>query len=775
MTLYIHRGNKDIFMGKTELVIGLIRTISGKSTFLQVARTATKGNVIQKGMELQGKQAIKFFDKMPCDFQRYVGSVNPENLTVRYGVKGYNGSSVTGFQVLDGENIIAKGAMGIDKTYGKRPILQMRAQLFQGEQKASINFKYDGNRVFDGSTSCGSSFKDGRFHMQSNYGDTVNFEYSETNNFSNWLKQHGWKRFDSIVTPTARQFAENESQVHKLAKEFVSGRRTYTPQQREQMKINKLKMKEYKAGERQYLKEQKAQIKEQMQREIKELRANSELKQLSEQRIKAQEYIKNETAQINESKGQIKAHEKAIKDYEQKLEELQQKFKSIDKAEIEAEYQQHQEKIAKLDKEVAKLWNEGKFDETSAKVAELEELKYDTILPKRNQYDILEDEISRYKFLISGQTNHRSRLLKQIETHTAEIDKAKTAIAQAQEAEKALRSDVAKQIKEVRAKYKAELDKYSPRVQKRLEEERRLAELAEKEKCLREQEAERLEKQLKGKKISSKSLKEQLKKEKIQPYQNKEVVEQIKNLKGSTVEVAEQSRNIFLKEMGFNPELVEVKQISQLEQGFNDFGLAFEPVSGRIHISPNYKGNNLLTSVAIRHELDHFQLFADLCKSMGIENFRKMLLVKYPQATPEMFNAEFWNKAIQSAKVLSPAEVARYTKAFKEYELPGLFNDSIFIKVKYFGNPIETRAYDIQASIGKSLGLKANDIAEATVMSRISRRMVSAIEKLEQKTGKAIDEDYLEKMMNAEMLKVQGNEIDPIAILNNVLKKLENM
>ena len=40
-------------MGKVDLVTGIVKAISGKSTFLQVARTATKGNVVQKGMEFK--------------------------------------------------------------------------------------------------------------------------------------------------------------------------------------------------------------------------------------------------------------------------------------------------------------------------------------------------------------------------------------------------------------------------------------------------------------------------------------------------------------------------------------------------------------------------------------------------------------------------------------------------------------------------------------------------------------------------------------------------
>lgn len=759
-------------MGKVDLVTGLVKAILGKSTFLQVARTATKGNVVQKGLELSGKQAIKFFEKMPCDFQRYVQTVNAENLTVRYGVKGYKGSSVTGFQVLDGEKVVAKGAMGIDKTYGKKPILQMRVKLYQDSQNASFNFKYDGNRAFNGSAASGSTFKDGRFHMRSSYGDTVNFEYMETNNFSNWLQQNGWSRFDNIKLPTAKQFVEFRGQVDKGIKEFVSGRKTFTPEQRENMLMAKMSRQKDLVAKREYLKRHKTQIREQMQREIEALKGNPELKQVSEFHTKAKEYIKTKTIQKTEIKGEIKTLENAIKENEQKLEKLKNEFNGISKSELKAEYKQYQDLRRKICVEHNKLWSAGKSEEATAK---LHEFNYRIGLPKRDLYDNLEREISFIKSNLVSQKSCRTSLLKEVETLTNQINKAKAKLSEIQEAEKVFRSHVAKQIKEVRAKYKVELDKYSPRVQKRIAKERRLAECAKKEEALKEQEAKRIAQEISGKKISTKSLKEQFKKENIQPYQNQEVVNQIKKIKGSTLEVAEQSRNIFLKEKGFNPELVKVRYATEAEVAFQEYGMAFEPLSGMLLVAPNYKANNLLTSSVIWHELDHFQLFADLCKSMGVNNFRKMMLKKYPQATAEMFNTEFWYKAIQNAKVLSPAEVTKYTKAFKEYKLPELLNDNVLTRIKYFGNPLETRAYDIQASIGKSLGLNAKDLTEATVMSRISRRMCAAIEKIEQNTGKVIDNDYLGRMMSAEILKVQGNEIDPINVLNNVLKNLESM
>ncbi|MBP3924457.1 hypothetical protein J6E39_04365 [bacterium] len=723
-------------------------------------------------MELQGKEAIKFFEKMPCDFQRYVQTVNPENLTVKYGVKGYKGSSVTGFQVLDGKNVVAKGAMGIDKTYGKKPILQMRVKLYQDTQNASINFKYDGSRAFNGSATSGSTCKDGNFHLTSRYGDTVNFEYTETNNFSNWLKQKGFARWDDVELPTAKHFTEYQGKFDKEIKEFVSGRRTFTPEQRENMLKEKMHRQHELVSRREYFKKRKNEIREQMQKEIEEVKANPKLKEVSEYKSQLQQYLKQATENLKTTKQKLKKNDTGIQETEKEIEQLQKKFDNFDKS----EFGLHDKKLRKLEEEQMKLWDEGKTDEAMAKLGKCNKLSKE-VTPEI-LYGNLKDELGWAKDHLVSSKTHRAKLLKEIETQTAEINDVKLScpLSKVQEYEKALRSDIAKQIKDIRAKYKGELDKYSPRIQKRIAEERRLADIAEKEKALREQELEKFSKEISSKKISSKSLKEQLKKENIQPYQNQEVVNQIKNLKGSTLEVTEQSKNIFLKEMGFNPELVEARYATEAEIAFQNYGMAFEPISGKLLVSPKFKGSNLLASSAARHELDHFQLFANLCKSMGIENFKKMMSAKHPQINAEtFFNTEFWNKAIQNAKVLSPAEVKRYTKAYKEYKLPGLFNNDLLTQVNYFGNPIEASAYDIQASIGKSLGLNSKYLAESTVMSRVSRRIVSAIEKFEQKTGKNIDNDYFEKMMETEFLKVQGNEIDIINVLNNVLKKLESM
>ena len=326
------------------------------------------------------------------------------------------------------------------------------------------------------------------------------------------------------------------------------------------------------------------------------------------------------------------------------------------------------------------------------------------------------------------------------------------------------------EFKIVRAEYNAKSKKLSPNVRKKLEEavvenESKLAELAKRKQAIEEREAII---GLSEKKIVNKSIKKHL--PDVQPYNNQQVINQLKTLKGSTIEIAEQSKNIFLKEMGFSPELVEIKALTPLEKGLNNYTVAFDPISGKILIPSDFAENNMITTTLIWHELDHFSLFADSCKSMGIENFKQMILSKYPKTSPEMFNLEFWNNAIKNAKVLSPEEITKYTKAFEKYELPNAIAQDYTSMVRYYGNPIETRAYDIQASISKGLGINSEKLSESTVLSSISRRILSAISKYEQQTGRTVN---LDRRIQYEIEKVYSNEVDIYTILNNVIKTLE--
>lgn len=326
------------------------------------------------------------------------------------------------------------------------------------------------------------------------------------------------------------------------------------------------------------------------------------------------------------------------------------------------------------------------------------------------------------------------------------------------------------EIKRVHAVNNAKSKDISPKVLKKLEEaavenESKLAELAKRKQAIEEREAII---GLSDKKMINKSIKKHM--PNVQPYGNQQVINQIKMLQGSTTEVAEQSVKIFAKEMGFSPELVEIKALTPLEKGLNNYTVAFDLISGKILIPSDFVENNMITATLIRHELDHFSLFADLCKSMGIENFKQMILSKYPKTSPKMFNVEFWNNAIKNAKVLSPEEIKKYTEAFEKYELSDGIARDYTSMVRYYGNPIETRAYDIQASITKSLGINSEKLSESVVLSSITRRILSAISKYEQKTGRTVN---LDRRIQHEIEKVYSNEVDIYTMLNNVIKTLE--
>ena len=155
-------------MNKSSM-LELAQVIANKTTFLQVARTAMKGNVVQKDMVVAGKQAVRFFDRAPDFIQGLVESINPKKLSVKYGVKGYEGSSVTGFKIFDGDTVVAKGALGLDKTFGKEPFVQFNMRLTPKAGEASLGFKYNGNSIFGPNMSASQTLKSGKYNTHMAY------------------------------------------------------------------------------------------------------------------------------------------------------------------------------------------------------------------------------------------------------------------------------------------------------------------------------------------------------------------------------------------------------------------------------------------------------------------------------------------------------------------------------------------------------------------------------------------------------------------------------
>lgn len=308
---------------------------------------------------------------------------------------------------------------------------------------------------------------------------------------------------------------------------------------------------------------------------------------------------------------------------------------------------------------------------------------------------------------------------------------------------------------------------------------RLLGEKLEKEAAIAEKEAQKAAEQARISKMQiitdAKYNNMKLANENIIPYGNEATLNRISRLKGKSFEVAQSCKDNFLREMGHDPQLIKVEKLTPEQVAFSDVGMVFNLFTGNIAISPFYSASTSTTAALVRHELDHFELFASLCKALGVDKYKRVLLKSFPAASEKMFNAEFWERASKNAKDLSPAEVKKYLKALYSYVLPTNEKD-IYKIVAYHGNPIETRAIDMGAMVSKGLGSNSSVLNKTTLKSIICRRILRALDRIEKSAGEKIDKAEMVRMLyNEEVMKIQGNTINQNKILNNVLCRLENM
>ncbi len=197
-----------------------------------------------------------------------------------------------------------------------------------------------------------------------------------------------------------------------------------------------------------------------------------------------------------------------------------------------------------------------------------------------------------------------------------------------------------------------------------------------------------------------------------EPYDCKESMKKIKALKGSPVEKADGIKSIFLEEMGFNPKSVPL-EVKKFEDSRNYYDLCFDLPSGRVIINenslPTLGKNPQLMAPLIRHELDHFEKLAQLCKSIGIDEFEALITDYITKAKTDMigeplkFNREFWEKTSKDADITN-FDPKKYIKGVKMYgnsadisEIPPYHN--YMILSMYKKNPMEVDAYGVQYSV----------------------------------------------------------------------------
>ena len=258
--------------------------------------------------------------------------------------------------------------------------------------------------------------------------------------------------------------------------------------------------------------------------------------------------------------------------------------------------------------------------------------------------------------------------------------------------------------------------------------------------------------------------------ENIPEYPNSQVIKELKEISGEGLEVAEKSKNIFLKELGFPKDLLKLEENNNLP-----VLAAFDYSNGVLSYKKeflNFNKNEIISY--IRHELDHLECSAELCKAMGVDDYINMIVKVCPGTPIEQFNKTFWKKATRTAKTISKEELNSRMDAFKNY----FSNRSTLID--YLNSPLEQRAYNVQGSVLKSLneklGFETKDIVlQSKLASKISDTVTAIKTKYPNYKDSTINDLYFDEVEIYRQGKGYKNGGSGSLMLENMLSKLKKM
>ena len=213
---------------------------------------------------------------------------------------------MTGFQIFNGENLVARGAMGIDKTRGRQPILQMRLLVGENGKAAKLNFSYNGNNTFNGNASSHQVLKNGKFSLSQHYGETCHLEYSESPLHYDLLTNTCGRSLRNIdELPTAYQFEQFQAQLNQRVENFVSGKST--AKQKAELKEKR----RLRHQEKQVLKFELESLKSKYEPEIKKLKAKIE--ELEQTETQQSSNLSDSNVELTVAKHELELLQKQLK------------------------------------------------------------------------------------------------------------------------------------------------------------------------------------------------------------------------------------------------------------------------------------------------------------------------------------------------------------------------------------------------------------------------------------------------------------------------------
>jgi len=176
----------------------------------------------------------------------------------------------------------------------------------------------------------------------------------------------------------------------------------------------------------------------------------------------------------------------------------------------------------------------------------------------------------------------------------------------------------------------------------------------------------------------------------------------------------------FLEEMGFPKDIIFLKLEKIIHKGLfsNEVAGWFYFPSGEMIIDETLVSDPIQLAATIRHELDHFEKAAQICKSFGIEKFSKYF-------NPDEFNYEFWKTASQYAKTADFDVTLYHNALLRSAQMEE--NDTFGAYAYYFNksedlrNPLEISAYAISEQIYKAFGKEYSPAKEKKIVEKFNK------------------------------------------------------
>lgn len=181
-------------------------------------------------------------------------------------------------------------------------------------------------------------------------------------------------------------------------------------------------------------------------------------------------------------------------------------------------------------------------------------------------------------------------------------------------------------------------------------------------------------------------------------YISESFVKSLTQMKGKdSIETATLIKNAILKKMGYkNPELLKLEKTSFFSE-MRGLAAGWCNESGKMMLG-DYVLNSPIKEQLIPvlyHELDHMDKFIKLYKATGEKKYYEILAESIGKKRTPKINFDFFKKMSEDVDI-TDFDVNKYIEATRKYEGAGLRFSQQY---KYFNNPFEVSAYDLESKI----------------------------------------------------------------------------